>query len=470
MLRASAVAEKIGIPTVSIIGSAFMKQAAVVCRGLGIPFALAEYPGAPMVDSDAELRAKVETNLLPAIIEGLTAVSGPAMGEALTEPEIGSVVFKGTLDEVQEHFHQNLWSDGLPVIPPTREWVDAFLKFTDRDPRDVIRALPQEGREASILSIAVNGVMAGCRPEYMPLLVAIVEAISDPNFRIEAAGSTPAWEPLVVVSGPIVEELDFNYGQGVLKVGRQANSSIGRFARLYMRNICGYRIPPGTGDKGSIGYTFNVALAEDEEWSRNIGWPTFSEDAGFGPGDNVVTVQSVVTSSPPTYSAGDTAIRHVQQFADVFVRAFSYGSHSGVKRGYWHPLVVIGPSIAKVIAREWTKDDVRRFLWKTMTIPASLMRHFCAQTAAQDMDFAKLVGEGTLPAHYAPSDDPDRPVPIIVKPEHIGILIAGDPGRNQSRGYMSNNAQGARTSRRVALPREWEKLRAQQRGPALAQR
>lgn len=460
MLRASAVAEKTGVPTVSIIGSAFMKQAAVVSRGLGVPLALAEYPGAPMVDSDAELRAKVEKDLLPAIIQGLTGASPSAGTDEASEPEPGSVVFEGTLDAVQEHFHRKLWSDGLPIIPPTRERVDAFLRFTDRGPREVIRVLPQEGREADTLSIAVNGVMAGCRPEYMPLLVAIVEAISDPHFRIEAAGSTPAWEALVVVSGPIVKELDFNFGQGAMKVGRQANSSIGRFVRLYMRNICGYRIPPGTGDKGSIGYTFNVALAEDEAWSRRIGWPTFSEDAGFAPHDNVVTVQSVVTISPPTYSAGDTAIKHVQQFADVFLRAFSYGSHSGVKRGYWHPLVVIGPSIARVIAREWTKDDVRRFLWEKMTIPASLMRHFCAQTAAQDMDFAKLVGEGTLPAYYTASNDPDRPVPIIVRPEHIGILVAGDPGRNQSRGYMSNNAQGARTSRRVELPRGWEKLRA----------
>ncbi len=464
MLRASAEAEKIGIPSVSIIGSAFMKQAAVVSRGLGIPFALAEYPGAPMVDSDAVLRAKVDNELLPAIIKGLTSDAGLGIAPAGSEPAPGSVVFTGTLDEVQEHFHQQLWSDGLPVIPPTRQRVDAFLAFTDRRAGEVIRALPQEGREASILSVAVNGVMAGCRPEYMPLLVAIVEAISDPEFRIESAGATPAWEALVVVGGPIIKALDFNFGQGAMKVGRQANTSIGRFVRLYFRNICGYRIQPGTGDKGSIGFTFNVALAEDEDAAREIGWPTFAEDAGFKAGENVVTVQSVVTFSPPTYSKGDTAIEHVRQFADVFTRAFSYGAHSGVKHGYWHPLIVIGPSIAKVIASEWGKDQVRRYLWENMTMPASLMRHFCAQTAGQNMDFTKLVAEGTLPSHYVASDDPDRMIPIIVKPEHIGLVVAGDPGRNQSRGYMSNNAQGTRTSRRVELPRNWAQLLKHARG------
>ncbi|MBI3067630.1 MAG: hypothetical protein HYY79_01715, partial [Betaproteobacteria bacterium] len=452
MLRAAAVAEKIGVPTVSIIGSAFLKQAAQVSRGLGLPLAIATYPGAPMVDSDEELRAKVERNVLPDIIRGLTSEAALDLDATPVEPQPGSVVFRGTLDEIQEHFHRQLWSDGLPVIPPTRKRVDAFLKFTDRDPDEVIRVLPPEGREASILSIAVNGVMAGCRPEYMPLLVAIVEAMADPNFRIESAGSTPAWETLVIVSGPVVRELDFNFGQGAMKVGRQANSSIGRFTRLYLRNVCGYRTPPGTGDKGSIGYTFNVALAEDEEYARGIGWPTFAEDLGFKAGENVVTVQSVVCISPPVYSSGDAAVNHVQQFVDVLGRVFCYGSHSGVKRGYWHPLIVIGPGIAGVIAGEWSKDEVRRYVWEKATMPASLMRYFCAHTAGLDLDLARLVEEGTLPSYYAASDDPHRPVPIIVKPEHIGLVVAGDPGRNQSRGYMSNNAQGGRTSRRVELP------------------
>lgn len=435
----------------------------MVSKGLGIPFALAEYPGAPMVDSDEELKCKVEEVLLPAIIRGLTGCVDSSAVLVSSEPTPGEIVFRGTLDAIEDHFHHQGWSDGLPIIPPTRARVDAFLGFTDRDPEDVIRVLPQEGREASILSIAVNGVMAGCRPEYMPILIALVEAMAAVDFRIESAGSTPAWEALVTISGPLIRELDFNYGQGAMKVGRQANSSIGRFARMYMRNICGYRIPPGTGDKGSIGYTFNVALAEDEDWVREIGWPTFAEDNGFTGGESVVTVQSVVTFSPPTYSSGDTAEKHVQQFADVFLRAFSYGAHSGVKRGYWHPVIVIGPSIAKVIAREWSKDQVREFLWEKMTMPASLMRHFCAQTAGQNLDFAKLVEEGTLPPHYAASEDPDRLIPIIVNPRHIGIVVAGDPGRNQSRGYMSNNAQGMRTSRRVELPRDWVAMREQQR-------
>jgi hypothetical protein len=142
--------EKLGIPTASIIGSEFLKQAEVVQRGLGVPLAIGVYPGAPMVDSEDELRRKVETSLAPGLLEGLTGAA-PEHAAQAAEPEPGDVAFRGSFDAVQEHFHQKLWSDGLPVVPPTRERVDAFLAFTDRKPDEVLAVVPQEGREASIL-------------------------------------------------------------------------------------------------------------------------------------------------------------------------------------------------------------------------------------------------------------------------------------------------------------------------------
>ncbi|HXF67989.1 MAG TPA: hypothetical protein VNK67_14995 [Burkholderiales bacterium] len=457
MLRAAALIEQLGIPTASIVASGFLRQAEVVKSGLGFALALAEYPGAPMVDSDEELRRKVEATLAPGIVRALTQ-GAPARSPAHEEPEPGSVVFSGTLDEVQEYFDRRLWSDGLPVIPPTRDRVERFLRFCGRDPAEVLGVVPQEGREATVLSVAVNGVMAGCRPEYMPLLVAIVEAMCDPRFALEHAGSTPGWEPLVIVNGPLVKALDFNYGQGVMRVGRRANTSVGRFVRLYLRNLCGYRIPPGAGDKGSIGMSFNVALAEDEDTARAIGWPTFAEERGFAPDENVVTVQSVVVITPPTYSAGDRAEDHVRQFAEVMGASFAYWSHTGMKRGFWHPLIVVGPSIARVIAREWSKDDVRRYLWENVKITAGRATHYARMTSTPTFSLERLVAEGVLPAEYAESDDPQRLVRVFIRPEHTGIVVAGDPGRNQSRGYMGNHDQGPPVSRRVALPSGWHAL------------
>jgi hypothetical protein len=460
VLRAAALVEKLGIPTASIIGSGFVKQAEVVAKGLGLPLAWGVYPGAPMVDSEAELRRKVEESLAPGLVRSLTQDTRAAAVQGSPEPTPGSIVFSGTLDEIEEHYYRQLWTDGLPIIPPTRRRVDAFLRFTDRDPGEVIRVLPQEGREATVLSIAINGVMAGCRPEYMPVLIAVVEAMADREFHVEHAGSTPGWEPLVVVNGPLIKALDFNYGQGVMRVGRQANSSIGRFARLYLRNICGYRIPPGAGDKGSIGCTFNVALAEDEDTAREIGWPTYAMDQGFAPGDSVVTVRSVVAITPPTYSAGARAIDHVQQFADVMGATFMYWSHTGMKRGFWHPLIVVGPSIARVIASEWSKRDVRRYLCENVKVSAARATHYARMTSTPTFDLDRLVADGVLPPDYAASSDPQRLIRVFIHEEMTGILVAGDPGRNQSRGYMGNHDQGPPVSRRVVLPRDWDALRA----------
>ena len=462
MLRAAAIVERLGVPTASIIGSGFLKQAEVILKGIGVPLAIGVYPGAPMVDSEAELMRKVEESLAPGLLKGLTG-DAPVDADKGDEPQPGSVVFSGSYDEVQEHFYNNLWTDGLPVTPPTRERVDAFLAFTDRKPDEVLRVIPQEGREASILSIAIAGVMAGCRPEYMPVLIAIVDALCDPLYRVEDSGSTPGWEPVVIVNGPIIKELDLNFGQGMMRVGRRANTSIGRFVRLYLRNICGFRIPPGAGDKGSIGQTFLVAMAEDEDSAAAIGWPTYGEDRGFKKGENIVTVHSVVAITSPIYSGSDDAQTHVQQWTDVIGGSFTYWAHTGFKTGLWSPLIVAGPSIAGVIAKQWTKDQVRQYMYDNMKVTAAKATHYAQMTSTPTFNFESLVEQGILPPSYTESKDPQRLVHTLIKPEMVEILVAGDPGRNQSRAYMSNHVQGPPTSRKIVLPKNWGALLAQRK-------
>ena len=454
MLRAAALIEKLGIPTASIIGSGFLKQAEVVSKGLGVPLAIGVYPGAPMVDSEAELMRKVEESLAPGLLEGLIGKIQTLENED-EQPDIKKVVFSGTLDEVQDYFYQKMWTDGLPIIPPTKQRVEAFLSFTDRLPEEVIAVLPQEGREASIESIAVTGVMSGCKPEYMPILIAIIEAMSDPVFRIQDCGSTPGWEPVVIIGGPIIKELDFNFGQGMMRFGRKSNTSIGRFVRMYLRNICGYRIPPGAGDKGSIGQSFLVAMAEDEDSAREFGWPTYAEDRGFKSTENIVTVHSVVSISSPIYSAGDRAIDHVQQWADLVGSSFTYWAHTGFKTGMWNPLIVSSPSVAKVIANEWTKDQVRQYLYEHIKVSAQKITHYAKMTSTPTFSLKNLVDGGILPEEYHLSDDPERLLNVIIHPSMVEIIVAGDPGRNQSRAYMGNHIQGPPTSRKINLPASW---------------
>jgi hypothetical protein len=463
VLRASAAAERAGYPTVSIVSTGFLQQAEVVARGLGLPdMPIAHYPGVPMTDSVEQLRVKVEQELVPAIIAGISAHDVAKRARAAeSEPAPRDIVFNGTLDEVNEHFYGKLWSDGLPIIPPTIERVEKFLEFTERAPEQVIGICPPDNREATVWNIALTGVMAGCRPEYMPVLIAVIEAVTDPEYRMQDAGSTPGWESLVIVNGPIVKQLDFNYGASVMRVGRQANTSVGRFLRLFLRNLAGFRIAPGAGDKGSIGQSFLVALAEDEDSVRDIGWQPFSVERGFNAGDNIVTVQSVVGISPPTYSGSEKAIEHARIIAEVIGGSMTYWSPVGLAFGKWHPLLLLGPSIAKVFAQDgWSKDDLREYLYDNVKMMARDAERYAYYIGLTDFTLANKVEQGIIPHVYHDSDDPERLIPVFPRPGEIGIVVAGDPGRNQSKGYCNNHLQGPPVSKKVVLPRNWEKLLA----------
>lgn len=458
-MRASAAAEKAGIDSVSIVASGFVQQAHAVAKALGMEnLAIAEYPGVIMIDSKEELRRKVEEVLIESVIKGLTAPIGEAVKPV--EPSPRDIVFKGTLAEVHDFFHKNLWTEGLPIIPPTIDKVEQFLRFTDRPPGEVIGTLLPENREATVWNIAVNGVMAGCRPEYMPILIAIVEAIADGEFRIEDAGATPGWEPLVILNGSIIKELDFNCGSGVMRVGRQANTSVGRFLRLYMRNVAGLRIPPGATDKGCFAQTFNVVLAENEDAVAELGWEPFSVDRGFKAGENVVTVQSVISISPPTYSGGHSALNHMETIAEVIGRGtMAYWTATAVRTGRFYPLFVISPSVASVMAKSrWQKDDIRHYLYENVKAPAGLLEKLAWQAGRTSFSFRRSVEEGILSKEYYQSEDPNRMVPVFLKPEWIGVVVSGDPGRNQSRGYVQNQIQGPPISRKIELPAKWGQL------------
>jgi len=304
--------------------------------------------------------------------------------------------------------------------------------------------------------------MAGCRPEYMPLLLAVVEAVTDPAYKIEDAGSTPGWESMITVSGPIAKELGFNSGQGVMRTGFQANTSVGRFLRLYLRNIGGFHHAPEGADKGSIGQSFLVAAAENEDAVADIGWQPYSVDRGFRAGDNIVTVQSVVAISAPTYSGSENASEHAELIADVIgQRTCGYWSAVGMVYANWHPLIMLGPSIARVFAKDgWSKDDIRQYLHRNVKIKASLAEQYAWHVGLTGFSINEQVKKGLLPASYGESEDLSREVPVFQRPEWINIVVAGDWGRNQSKGYVNNHIQGPPVSKAVRLPADWKLLLA----------
>jgi hypothetical protein len=136
-------------------------------------------------------------------------------------------------------------------------------------------------------------------------------------------------------------------------------------------------------------------------------------------------------------------------------QSFTYWAHTGFKTGLWNPLIVAGPSVAKAISQQWTKQEVRQYLYDHIKVTAEKITHYARMTSTPTFSLERLVEDGILPKSYADSDDPHRLLNVIIDPEMIEILIAGDPGRNQSRAYMGNHIQGPPVSRLVQLPKKW---------------
>ncbi|MFC1987983.1 hypothetical protein ACFLVH_05525 [Chloroflexota bacterium] len=463
-MRASVVAEKAGIPSVTDVCSGFGEQARLVAKLAGVSGArIAEYPGHIESHSPEQRDKYIEETVIPQIIKGLTVSSeepGPAVVEE--EPGPGDIVFSGTFEEVNAFFYDKHWSDGLPIVPPTIEKVEEFLKYTDRAAGEVLGVLLPSYRAATVWSVAVNGVMAGCRPEYMPILIAMVEVMATSRFSMKDSGATAGWEALVILNGPIVKQLHFNYTGGALRPGSLPNTSIGRFWRLYTRNVPGSL--PGTTDKGTWGRSFHMVLAENHEALEKTGWEPLSVRQGFKADDNVVTIQSTRGRGYDIVVRGSTARENL----DIISYAF-LGFHTSLWRVVDEQSVLLGltPLNAAVIARDgYSKEDVRQYLWEHTRQPARVFEAvggggipWGRASESMGKDLCDAVRKGILPKLYCESDDPNRMLPIWRSPDELRIVVSGDDsGRNRALITGSDGNHGMATSKKVELPANWEKL------------
>ena len=454
VMRAVATAEEANIPAVGVVSSGFEVMARSVAKIFGDDQPrLAVYPGAIQTDTDETFGRKVREVVLDQIEHALQRSRPPHRDEeAEVEPEAREVVFTGSLDEVEEYFLTNGWSDGLPIVPPTPDRVERFLAATKEDPDSVLGALPPELGEITITNIAVNGVMAGCRPEYMPVLAAIARCLMDPRFRLEDLTSTFGLEPLIVVSGPVVEALDFNSGTGAMRLGRQANTSIGRFLRLLLRNVGGLRIPPGTSDAGAIGYSFNVVMAEDEASTRAIGWDPFRVDNGFAPDSSTASVLLVTNHSAPIYTAGESAEDHLDTITRILGNAIGPWAYTAAVHGGFNPLLLMSPNVARALHEFGVdKAGIRAYLYDHLRIRADVTERYAHHVGRTDFSFAASIDDPALRESWVASADPARLVPMLIDPGWTSIVIGGNPGRNQSRAYVGNLAAGPPVTQRIEL-------------------
>ncbi|MDE0299737.1 MAG: hypothetical protein OXN17_13975 [Candidatus Poribacteria bacterium] len=190
-------------------------------------------------------------------------------------------------DPIEVAYQKN-WTDGLPVVPPTPERVSRMLAGTKRPPDEIIAQIPPKWGRATVERVAINAVMAGCKPEYMPVIIAAIEAMTDDAFSLHGVQVTTSLvSPLLIVNGPIRRELGINDSFNVFGQGWRSNATIGRAVRLVCTNIGGAF--PGELDRATFGHSgkFTYCIGEGEEVSP---WDPLHVDRGFQSSDSTVTV------------------------------------------------------------------------------------------------------------------------------------------------------------------------------------
>lgn len=482
-MRAAIAAESAGIPSVSIICEGFAGQAAATARGLGYDgLPLAVTVGHVDTQSAEEMTANFVAVTVDHIIDGLTK-DEPAGDAANAEPAALDIAASGTIDDINEQFLVNGWSDGNAIIPPTIERVERYLDGSGHDPWKTLGIAPSSGRDLTIWSIAVNAVMAGCRPEHLPILIALTEILADPDYGSEHSGNTTGADALIIVNGPNCEALGFNSGPGAQREGRHANTSVGRWLRLYLRNVCGFTADEH--DKATFGNPARPVLAENHSYLRSIAdtvnWPSVTEQLGLHWSDDAVAMARMNSGVLIGSVFGSTPDEIVPYLANGLARVSSWDlTHiHGLGTDQYQPLLVISPLLARTFANAgWGLPEVQSALFAQARIPARTFECFVGDwtnLTAGRPNLTDLVATGSLPAAFGESDDPDRLVPIVTRAERLLVAIAGDPNRANAYAFSNDGPHGWWTAKRIDhtpasdLVCDLRHLRSNDRGPNTSQ-
>ena len=307
----------------------------------------------------------------------------------------------GALDDAVEFCYQQGWTDGLPVVPPTEEKVLQFLDLVDRHPSDVLGVEPVRGRVITAEKVAINAVMAGCRPEYMPVIVAAMEGMIQHEFALHgSSASTGGSAPLLVINGPIRHKLGFASGHNIFGPGpdRRANATVGRAIRLILINVLENH--PGVLDRSTLGHPgkFSYCIAEDEE---NSPWEPLHVERGFSQDTSTI---GVFTCSGPVQvdlvGAGSPE-KILNAVADSML---------GFGRGHAEMMLMVSQEHGEIIKDAgWSKKQVRDYLFQK------------ARRTAQEWADAQ---KAEIPA---PGTENDM-IPVCLEPDSVVILAGGGSG------------------------------------------
>jgi hypothetical protein len=312
----------------------------------------------------------------------------------------------GAADDPFEFLFDQGLTDGLPVVPPTPERVTRMLGGTGRGAQEVVATVPPNMGVATVEKVAINAVMAGCRPEYLPVVIAAVEAVCSETFNVHGVLATTHFVgPVLIVNGPIRDRIGLNYRVNALGQGSRANSTIGRAVQLVVRNVGGGR--PGEIDRAVLGQPGKLGFCF-AEWEERSRWEPLHVERGFRPDESTVTA---FAGCAPT-GIVDQLSRDGESLATSYGLALAAASHPR-QRGYGEVVLVVPPEHVDTFARGgWTKARVREQIQRASALPAGQLAR--GRGCAIGLTAAEVEWVGA-----------ETPVPKFRQADSIKLVVAG---------------------------------------------
>jgi hypothetical protein len=311
-----------------------------------------------------------------------------------------------------EKFYAEGWTDGLPIVLPTRKLVDAVIAASGRDRNESLGTMPPKGHQITIEKLAINAVMGGCTSELFPVVIAGIEAMLDPEHNLNGViQTTHPCVSLAIVGGPVAKQLNFNSGDGVFGNGYRANAAVGRALRLAMWNLGGAL--PGVTDMATMSspaeYAYCIAESEDSPWEP------LHVERGCPPGSNGITM---FACEGPQSLEGQGTPDEMLYVIGQGLR--NIGHNNAVMSG--QSLLVLNPRQAhEFAAAGWTKKDVRDHLWEN---GRPTVREISMSGAHRSNLRHSLVAQGRLPARFG-TNLRTATFPATTTPEDLLIVVAG---------------------------------------------
>lgn len=463
-------AEVLGIPSVMIAAPGFVRQARSAAASAGLAeLRVAEYPGAFASHTRDELLANTRKILWPQVKAGLLGdpqAGAKAQKERAHAGRVATPAISGSLAEIQRVFLDSGWTDGLPVVPPTEKAVAEFLRFTDLAPDRSLGAIPPAQRDVTVRHVAVNGVMAGCPPEFMPLLLAFVEAMKYGDFRRPLA-STHAWTPYCWLNGPVARQLGFDCGQG--EINEPKNAVLGRFINLAMLNLGGYRVKENR--MGTFGYLMPWCLVEDEAVALKAGWKPYHMQRGYSIDDSTLTAASSINWGNNLVPATSDGERIKDMMALDACEKSQMAVASGMPCTYRTFFITEG--VARDLAKTYhTKDELCRAIENTARIPLgarAFANYWGNPGSAFNPDTYPLSRHERRIRRTEEAEWTDTPpwfewsganemetVPAMA-PGKSAFVVTGDPSRNK----VLTVPGGGFATIKIELPKAWDALMAE---------